>query len=493
MTIAGPEIQYIDNKTYLEAMERYVGQETVREVMLVWGPKSTGKTEGINIKCQKWRAEGRPVVRVDLKGFVGTTETFLASFYGQVLNAVSMNDEDYTLPPETVSLLLRLNDLSTREHIETVEASSFDKQTTRELNDLATQLFCHFSEYYSKVGLFHQRPNTSPFLDAQDASGAAALHAKRSLQDLLPNWRLGNQMFQVLSSPRVLPGLMIFLEMMAELAPHRTPLVIFTEIQNLARNEIGTEGHKMFETLFKSFEVRKQGGSRVPVIAEMSEFLFSELQSSIQTAGESFEPFMLGLCQEANVKDALVPAHLTGVQFEKLWNIVGGHQGSIFAVFKLLRFGSTFEEALAKVRQRAFAEISAVLRSEYIITETDRQNLSRLVAHAYASTFEDRVRLLAELRAREYVSIPTQTNILNDRASNESSYSWKMPLVRPQEHPSIVYFTMNSILFFDGMYIYPQNKLYQYALDEYLTLIDGQNLQAAEQIRSEESRSVPGP
>jgi hypothetical protein len=68
-----------------------------------------------------------------------------------------------------------------------------------------------------------------------------------------------------------------------------------------------------------------------------------------------------------------------------------------------------------------------------------------------------------------------------------------MPLVRPQEHPSIVYLTMNSILFFDGMHIYPQNRLYQYALDEYLKLIEEQNLPAADQIRSEDSKSIPGP
>jgi hypothetical protein len=52
---------------------------------------------------------------------------------------------------------------------------------------------------------------------------------------------------------------------------------------------------------------------------------------------------------------------------------------------------------------------------------------------------------------------------------------------------------MNSILFFDGMHIYPQNRLYQYALDEYLKLIEEQNLPAADQIRSEDSKSIPGP
>jgi hypothetical protein len=64
--------------------------------------------------------------------------------------------------------------------------------------------------------------------------------------------------------------------------------------------------------------------------------------------------------------------------------------------------GATFDEALTRIKQRAFTEISAVLRSEYIITENDRQMLSRLVAHAYASKFEDRIRLIAELRARKY-------------------------------------------------------------------------------------------
>lgn len=46
-----------------------------------------------------------------------------------------------------------------------------------------------------------------------------------------------------------------------------------------------------------------------------------------------------------------------------------------------------------------------------------------------------------------------------------------MPIVRPQERPAIVYFSMTSILFFDGMYIYPQNKLYQLALEEYLLVV----------------------
>jgi hypothetical protein len=333
----------------LKALNRYIHQPIVREVLLVWGPKSTGKTEGINIKCEQWRREGRPIVRVDLKGFVGTTETFLTSFYGQVLNALSLNDVDYHLPEATVTLLMRLNDVPGSKDEDFLEIyrhnqseSQEDQQKVRVLNDLATQLFCHFSDYYSKVGLFTTKSPVRPMQASQfsntsgvaSVSQAAAQPTTRTLRDLLPNWRVGNQMFQVLSSARVLPGLMIMLEMMAELAPSRTPVVILTEIQNLARDEIGTEGHKMFETLFKSFEIRKQGGSRVPVIAEMSEFLFSELQSSIQTAGESFEPFMLSLCAKENIKKALVPSFISQEQFENLWQTVGGHQGSIYAVFK---------------------------------------------------------------------------------------------------------------------------------------------------------------
>lgn len=46
-----------------------------------------------------------------------------------------------------------------------------------------------------------------------------------------------------------------------------------------------------------------------------------------------------------------------------------------------------------------------------------------------------------------------------------------MPLVRPQEQPSFIYFTLNNILFFDGTKIYPQNKLFQSAISEYLDVI----------------------
>lgn len=328
-------------------MEKYASQKVVREVLLVWGPKSTGKTEGINLMCHKWRDQGRSIVRVDLKGFVGTTDTFMTSFYGQVLNALSTSEEEYRIPLETVQLLTRLAEGSTSEEDSRrfgygnrpeEEALQVPPEKIRVLNDLATQLFCHFSEYYTKAGLFTSRSHASSSAAMPSGMGGVGstkpAPAYRVLRDLLPNWRIGSQFYQIFTGPRVLPGLMIVLEMMAELTPNKTPIVILTEIQNLARNELGGEGHKLFETLFKSFEVRKQGGSRVPVITEMSEFLFSELQSSIQAAGESFEPLMVGLCPKKEVESVLVPTYLPQDKFEQLWASVGGHQGSIYAVFK---------------------------------------------------------------------------------------------------------------------------------------------------------------
>lgn len=71
-------------------------------------------------------------------------------------------------------------------------------------------------------------------------------------------------------------------------------------------------------------------------------------------------------------------------------------------VHRLMRFGLSFTNALAKVRERTFAELSAVLRSEYLLTDTERQSLSRLLAHAYSSKFDERVKLLSELRANRF-------------------------------------------------------------------------------------------
>ena len=62
------ELMAIDHKDYILALDRFVNIAPQRNVLLVYGLKSIGKSRQLLLKVDEWRREKRLVLDVDLKG-----------------------------------------------------------------------------------------------------------------------------------------------------------------------------------------------------------------------------------------------------------------------------------------------------------------------------------------------------------------------------------------------------------------------------------------
>jgi len=71
------------------------------------------------------------------------------------------------------------------------------------------------------------------------------------------------------------------------------PILVIREIQALDNlNEDAEIGKDVFYRLFQHFQPRKQGNSRLPVIIETSDFLWSRVQQMSESR-ESFKPYLV--------------------------------------------------------------------------------------------------------------------------------------------------------------------------------------------------------
>ena len=61
-------IPFFNSKSYLHTLTSYVNRNEIRHVMIIVGPKDSGKSEGILQLKPYWQKEGHMLIDVNLKG-----------------------------------------------------------------------------------------------------------------------------------------------------------------------------------------------------------------------------------------------------------------------------------------------------------------------------------------------------------------------------------------------------------------------------------------
>jgi hypothetical protein len=79
-TLGGDDLipEYLDQDAFLGSLVRFGNSLPSSSVSIIWGTKDSGKSRGIGLLTRAWLGQGRLVIDVDLKGFVGTFSEFQA-------------------------------------------------------------------------------------------------------------------------------------------------------------------------------------------------------------------------------------------------------------------------------------------------------------------------------------------------------------------------------------------------------------------------------
>uniref|UniRef100_A0A0G4HN14 Uncharacterized protein n=1 Tax=Chromera velia CCMP2878 TaxID=1169474 RepID=A0A0G4HN14_9ALVE len=177
------------------------------------------------------------------------------------------------------------------------------------------------------------------------------------------------------------------------------------EAQNLASEEGEELAPELFKALLASFKSRKQGNSNVPVIFETSEFLWAKLLRVMVASKQSFKGYEVKEWLKDEGRKVLVPNTFTEEEFEKVWDLVGGHAGELFELHTLLRRGWTLDEAIQEKvdNMRGYLNAQLVAEEGPDFEDMKEKNGTLTVATLKSAVEERRVSLLHQLRRHDWL------------------------------------------------------------------------------------------
>uniref|UniRef100_A0A0G4HRX4 Uncharacterized protein n=1 Tax=Chromera velia CCMP2878 TaxID=1169474 RepID=A0A0G4HRX4_9ALVE len=227
------------------------------------------------------------------------------------------------------------------------------------------------------------------------------------------------------------------------------PILMIQEAQNLASEEGKEFALELFNALLASFKSQKQGNSNVPVIFETFEFLWAKLLEVMVASEQSFEGYEVKEWWKNEGRKVLVPNIFTEEEFQKVWDLVGGHAGELFELHRLLRRGATLDEAiqgrLAAKREYLSAQLQAAKGRDF--EEMKEKNGTLTVAALKSTVEERRVSLLHQLRKHDW-SLPLSV-AKKKELQDSADYLCKANVLWQRQDPNVVvpvHSTMRNVL-----------------------------------------------
>lgn len=307
------QLPYINSRDFLQQLSRYACVLPSQTTLVVWGPKSTGKSKGIQVMAELWVKQGRLTIDIDLKDFVGGYDHFLHYFRTRTLQALSGHS-------------------LTADELRTCYVCSlhFRNKTRLYLEEQHHNVISRWLRDYGFNGSADAIANAN-------AKWAKDLDSYLEFVFATTGTALGLD-FQ---------GLIEFLELLAIQRPQLAPVIILRELQYL--NHIN--GEALISDILRTLESKKQGRSLVGVIIETSEYTWVE-STNLLRSRESFQPNLVSYMHKEQSRMELVDVLkvISSEEFETMWEATQGHAGSIDMIFRYVRAGRSLEQSIKTTR-----------------------------------------------------------------------------------------------------------------------------------------------
>ena len=227
----GQQIPYINNLEYLQSLNDYAYSFPSKRGYIVWGPTSTGKSNGLTNMVEIWHNQGRVIVDLDFKNFCGDHEAFKHQFRV----AVSGEWEKFHFNRNDIHNCFR--------------CSNFLNQTEFEYK------FDNGFIGWILSAIIHK---TLP----------------ATLSKHIAKWRydyLIKSMFTSVDSTISFSKIIDSMELMALQKPSAAPIIIFRELQNLYTLN---GGELIIQDIITHISRRKSSTSLIPIIIETSDYMW---------------------------------------------------------------------------------------------------------------------------------------------------------------------------------------------------------------------------
>lgn len=405
-----PEMPLINHIRYIERLQQYVDETPKRNVLMVYGAKSVGKTRAMLEKIKEWQSQGRLIVEINLKGALLEAADLPELFYKQ-----------YAIGKRKID-------------------------PNREIKDTIEDLVANIVKGRSFEGF------TIPSV----AGKVAKLLAPPLVSEIAENvadsmWELLSKQPNFTSTKEKIEVFLNTLEVEASTTGNR-PVLIIREVQRLVDNSLQGDSKEIYKWLFTVFEKYKEGQRNVSVIIESSEYLWSDIRRFAKSSPQSFQEYQVEPWSKYEGRQELVEEYciFTHKEYKKVWGLVGGHAGELFSLHCDLRGGMTLNEAILAKKSATLGMLLSVIEGVEGNDYDEQLNLGKSTRNAIVQVMADRMDILKLVK--------------------EHHYCLKKRMVSTQLELAFDYFTRSNILWVrnDGV-ASPIHKVMENAIEEYLS------------------------
>ena len=404
---ANDTLPFIKSRDYLDNLAQRASLCEIRSVVVVVGPKSSGKSEGFKQIIPKWKESGHTVLDIDLKGKESD---------------VSSQDIMWCVAREIIATFYSLDYQA--------QQCLFDKLTYKCVNDTLRGPWWSFlsalnnHRYTVLTGII-----TSVFAFIKDwlfrnLKKALLLLAMLLLLLILLgyfiNWYSVAKIVVHPVQESITSGdwyaLSCSANAISKCAPEHRPILIVRELTNLNSESLNA--------FLRSLEQMKQGDIHYPVFAESSDFLWAH-QSPVIKSSDSFIVYHIHeITREEGLSELVHRLNVwTEEEYNEIYGAIGGHLGSYRLLYdynKIQKY--SLDESIGHLKRRAYDQVLATTG------EGNRTAIENWILSLKQKNYNMTV-----------AEIPKDILVLFER----------------------------NVLFRDSKYVYPQNKLMEHAIDDY--------------------------
>lgn len=326
-------LPFIGRREFLSLLAQVAADTRPKSVVIIVGPKSSGKSESLQQMITLWNAQGRWVVDIDLKGVLGPSLSYVLEGAESNLRATldGLSGSAYRCVGSQLGANSYANTVPSLSHrfygpmfaaITIIGAATFALVasiiTSLDLQARATAVLWQHGRRIASI-LQQRLVNTTAVITVSTIIVvlimAADQHAWREpLSEAFKN----GEFSRIVDNYNVL----------AACDPDHRPILIVREVQNL--------GSDASDSLFSSLEKMKQGKFNFPVILETSDFMWYN-GAAFTRSFLSFNAVYLADMAERDVHADVVGklGIWTDGEFLRVWEAVGGHGGSLAYLYRL--------------------------------------------------------------------------------------------------------------------------------------------------------------
>lgn len=360
-TVYGKKL--INSKKILKTLDTYVCIIPTSTVLLIWGPKSSGKSASISNFKEKWKTHRR-IIQIDLKEFSGGYK--INNFKNFLKKSIQEALSDIIIDYQTHDFIFKNFKFENEKLHNYFGKSVFDylgfPEEIRKSFNFITKLLKINNIYKLDAFLINN-------LDTNDLTGS----------DII-------QTIQILDK-------------LAIIKPELGIILIINELQDLDNIKDGSVSDKMLNY----FRYRKQEMAVMPIIIETSDFLWSK-KNCLLSNKESFTAIKVHLMKKKHMEKDLVEnwKSLKKDEFDILWSVLGGHGGSWNTIFSILKTNSIIN-SIKILRHDTINRFSGIINN----LKNEKENVIK-----YLKFFDNHNYTLPSLYEDNILSILIENNIL---------------------------------------------------------------------------------